>query len=143
MMATSARRLLTWARTPGAGRFAIPRASGARALLSSPSPAPPATDEQIAELNAEIMELFGEPGAATPLSASSSAPQPQPTRRVDEDAAFERLTHSAAPTQLPLAHAGAYSAADKAAADATIGQLRERVGFLEKLVQQLIESGKR
>ncbi|KAJ1634664.1 hypothetical protein T492DRAFT_864675 [Pavlovales sp. CCMP2436] len=108
------------------------RAARARALGTAAA-APPVTDAQIDELNREIAELFGETEPPNPYSQSHHAS----TARVDS------ASSPNAPVQeiVVAARDVIHGAVTKAAADATISQLTERVTFLERLVQQLVAAG--
>jgi hypothetical protein len=108
-------------------------------LLSSRTAAQAPTDAQIDEINNEIAEFFGQ----TPPSSSSPFTDRSPMD--DVQVFIDRPSASSAtrPQVVDAAHNaydGRSASADKAAADATISQLRERVQFLEKLVEQLVAS---
>lgn len=121
-----------------AARVVFQRPQISRRLLSFRAPAPAPTDAQIDEINSEIAEFFGQ----TPPSSNPPFVD-QPPTHADSMRLFEASSASSAshPQVIEATHAvfeGGLGAADKAAADATISQLRERVQFLEKLVEQLV-----
>lgn len=102
-----------------------------RRLSGFRSSAPPATDEQIAEINREIADFFGDSSEAAPARPDASPSSGAEVRR-------------AKITRPPLYGAQAApedalrTATLKSADEATIRELRERVSFLERLVERLV-----
>ena len=103
-----------------------------RLLSPSRGHAPATTDAQIDEINQEIAEFFGQVPAAPLRSPFDPSPQ---QARIESP---RSVIHAQAVESTHAAYDGRSNAADKAGSDATIAQLRERVNFLEKLVEQLV-----
>lgn len=109
------------------------RALRARLLSGTRSSAPSATDEQIAEINREIAEFFGNSSESPPSSSAANVHHAEGVQR----------RHSEEPRSLQKQpwldpQDAIQRAATRAADEATIAQLRERVLFLERLVERLV-----